>query len=251
MRRWPVIALWTLVLSGCAKERMDDCFTSTGERVVEQRSVPHFRIIKINDRVDLEITQDSTATSPTVVVEAGRNILPAVVTEMRDGMLYIGNAMRCNWVRRIGEKPLVRVTVRALDELVYSGVGDVRATTPISGRTFRLEQWDGHGTVRLRLEVDTCWIGLHTGVGDAVITGRTHTAHLYTLNFAHVDACALDARQVLVNNSGSGDIRCRAVDAVFAQVRNVGDLYVGGSPAVLDVVRSGNGRVITDDDPCR
>lgn len=251
MKQWPWIALLAVTLTGCAKERMDDCFTSMGEPAVEERTVPDIRVIKLTDRVDLEITQDSLAGSPTVVVVAGRNILPAVITEVRDGTLHIGNAMRCNWVRRIGERPLVRVRMRALDELVYSGVGDVRATTPITGRTFRLEQWEGQGTVRLHLEVDTCWIGLHTGVGDAVISGRTHTAHLYTLNFAHINACALQARQVLVNHSGSGDIRCRAVDAAYVQVRSVGDLYVGDTPEVLDVVRTGKGRLITAADPCR
>jgi hypothetical protein len=244
MRAFYGIALLSIALSGCAKENMGDCFTSTGPWTMEQRSVPDFSIIKLNDRIDLVITQDSLAEAPTVTVEAGRNILPNVVTELRDGLLYIGNGMRCNWVRDLKERPLVRVTVRALDEIVYSGVGDVSATTPIRGSTFRLEQWDGHGTVRLELDVDTCWIGMHTGVGDAVITGRTHTAWYYTANFAHIDGQGLGARVVLLNNSGSGDIRCRASEALFAQVRNVGDVYYSGDPPVLDAVVLGPGRLV-------
>jgi len=242
-----ILPLLAILLAGCAKEQMGDCFTSTGPLTVEQRTVGDFRWIKLDDRIDLEIAQDTLIDAPRVVVEAGRNLLPRVVTELRDGGLYIGSDMRCNWVRDLKQRPRVRVTVRALDELVYSSVGDVTATTPLRGRTFRLEQWDGHGTVRLQLEVDTCWIGLHTGVGDAVITGNTHTAYLYTLNFTHIDARALATRQLFLNNSGAGDIRCRTQDAAFLQIRDVGDVYLGGDPPVVDLQRTGSGRLVRVD----
>jgi hypothetical protein len=241
----PFLLLASVLLASCAKEQRGDCFIGSGGPASELRSLPAFRSIVLDDRIDLELRQDSTA-EHTVLVEAGSNLLGRITTEVRDGELHIGSDLKCNWVRKL-DRPMVRLTFRHLDRITYRGVGDITATTPIRGRTFRLEQWDGHGTVRLQLHVDTAWIGLHTGVGDAVIGGSAGQLSLYTLNFGHIDAGSLDAREVLVNNSGSGDIRCRASDALFVQVRDVGDVYYGGDPPTMDALVVGSGRLIRVD----
>lgn len=237
------IACVVLVLGGCAKDQRGDCFVVSGALASEGRDLTAFHSILLDDRIDLELTQD-TAAAPSMVVLAGANLLPRISTEVRNGELHITSDLKCNWVRKLDERPMVRVTFPVLERITYSSVGNITATTPIRGRTFRLEQWDGHGTVRLELQVDTCWIGLHTGVGDAVLSGSTKQLSLYTLNFAHIDASSLQAREVFLNNSGSGDIRCRASDALFVQVRNVGDVYYAGDPTTLDATITGSGRLI-------
>lgn len=236
-----------VLLAGCAREQMDDCFTGMGPWELEDRHMAAIHTIELEDRIDLEITVDSTLDDTRLIVEAGRNVLPNVETEWLDGVLHIRNTMRCHWVRDMKRRPVVRVATGSLEGLVYRAVGDVRVKGPITGSTFRLEQWAGHGTVHLPLQVDTCWIGLHTGVGDAVVTGRVHTAHFYTSNFAHIDARALDAVKVLVNNSGTGDIRCRAREEAYLQIRDVGDIHLGGSPPVLDLLRTGTGSLFQGD----
>ncbi len=236
------IACLVLVLAACGKENRGDCFVGTGASASEVRTVPGFHSILLSDRIDLELTQD-TAAAPSVVVEAGRNLLPRITTEVRNGRLHISSDLQCHWVRKL-ERPKVRISFPSLESITYSGVGDITATTPIRGRTFRLEQWDGHGTVRLELQVDTAWVGSHTGVGNAVLSGAAQQLSLYTLNFAHIDATSLSAREVLLNNSGSGDIRCRASETLFVQLLNVGDVYYAGDPTTVDARITGSGRLI-------
>jgi hypothetical protein len=241
--RSAIATVLLLVFGGCAREHMDDCFTGTGPKSEEMRTLEAFTAIRLEGRVDLIITVDSTA-APSARVEAGRKLLGHIVTEVRAGELHVDNTIRCNWVRSLRELPVVHVTLPTLERFIYSGIGDVRGTTPIRTPVFRMEQFEGQGTVRLALDVDTCYIGLHTGVGDAVLTGRTHTAHLYTANFAQLDTRDLDARLVLLNNSGSGDIRCTARDALFAILTNAGDVYYSGAPPVVDASVSGTGRLL-------
>jgi len=243
MRRITWIVPIVVLLTACAKENRGDCFTSAGGHASEVRSVGDFRGILLDDRIDLVLTQDTLA-EPSVTVEAGSNLLARVYTEVRNGELRITSDLKCNWVRKLKERPLVRVTFRHLDRITFSSVGNITATTPIRGNTFRLEQWDGHGTVRLELHVDTCWIGLHTGVGDAVVSGTVQQLSLYALNFAHIDASSFTAREVFLNNSASGDIRCKATEALYVQVRNVGDVYYSGDPATVDAQLTGSGRLI-------
>lgn len=237
-----ILLIATVVLASCAKEQRGDCFMGAGEPSSELRELSEFRSIVLDDRIDLELHQDTTA-PPSLLVEAGSNLLERITTEVRNGELYIGSDLKCNWVRKL-DRPKVRLTFPQVERITYRGVGDITATTPIHGRTFRLEQWDGHGTVRLQLHVDTAWIGLHTGVGDAHVSGSVGQLSLYTLNFGHIDAASLAAREVLVNNSGSGDIRCRVSDALFVQVRNVGDVYYAGDPPTVDALFVGSGRLL-------
>ncbi len=232
-----------LLLPGCARENMDDCFTSMGPQRVETRVVSAFHSIRLQGRVDLLITQDTVA-APSVTVEAGRNLMPHLITEVVGEELRVDNTIKCNWVRSLKELPVVHVTLPRLEKLTYGGTGDVHATTPIRLDVFRMEQHEGQGTVRLELDVDTCYIGLHAGVGNIIITGATHTAHLYTSNFGHVDARALDAQLVLLNNSGSGDIHCVARDALYAILTNAGDVYYSGGPPVVESTVTGTGRLI-------
>lgn len=243
MKRFTSIGTLLLLLFSCNKENMGDCFISAGASASEVRSVPAFQRILLSDRIDMELTQDTSA-EPFVEVITGKNLLGRVSTTVVDGELRIGSGITCNWVRSLKERPLVRVSFKHLERLTFSSVGNVSATGPIHGRSFRLEQWDGHGTVRLDIHVDTCWIGLHTGVGNAIITGNAHKLDLYALNFGHIDAGGSHAAQVAVNNSGSGDIRCRATETLDVQVRNVGDVYFAGSPAHVNAQITGSGRLI-------
>ncbi|MCW5900522.1 MAG: DUF2807 domain-containing protein [Flavobacteriales bacterium] len=244
--RFTSILLLALLLVGCARENMDDCITSAGPMRVETRVVPDFHSIRLSGRVDLVITQDSLA-GPSVTVEAGRNLHTHIITEVAGDELRVDNTIQCNWVRSMKELPLVRITTPHLHRITYAGIGDITATTPIRAEVFRFEQFEGQGGVRLELAVDTCYIGLHTGVGDITLTGATHTAHLYTANFGHLDARALDARLVLLNSTGSGDIRCVARDALFAQLSNAGDVYYAGDPPVVEASVTGSGRLIKVD----
>lgn len=243
MMKGAYIAVCMFFLAACAKEERGDCFISAGALATEVRSVGDYQSIVLDDRIDLVLTQDSLA-EPSITVEAGRNLLGRVHTEVRNGELRITSDLKCNWVRNLKERPVVNATFRQLERITYRSVGNITATTPIRGSTFRLEQWDGHGTVRLEVHVDTCWIGLHTGVGDAVVSGTVQQLSLYTLNFAHIDASSFTAREILLNNSGSGDIRCRATEALYVQVRNVGDVYYAGDPGTVEAQLTGTGRLI-------
>ncbi len=238
------MASFLFLLAGCAREQMGDCFKGRGGDAVEQRYLAPFTALVLNDKVDVTIAQDTTLTGPVVAVMAGRNELPNIRTEVRDGALHIGNNMRCNWVRDMAKRPVVRITVAHLDRILNTGIGDVTGITPFHGDHFRLEQWDGHGTVTLTLHVASCHVELHTGVGDAVLSGTADQAYYYVSTLARVDAHGLEAGQVLVNNSGTCDILCRATDTLVADIHAMGDVYFGGNPDVVQAHITGSGQLV-------
>jgi hypothetical protein len=87
---------------------------------------------------------------------------------------------------------------------------------------------------------------LHTGAGDVQVVGScTSTADLFSGIQAPIDARALQARNVNVNNSGVADIRCWASERLDVQLRDVGDVYYRGDPVIASNI-TGSGELIRE-----
>jgi hypothetical protein len=234
-----------LLLSGCAREQMDDCLTSTGPLRREERAMAPFHAVDVADRIDvvLEDRYDGT-----VIVEAGRSLLPQVETVVVDGVLTVRNDNRCNWVRSYRPRITLFVPIRSVERLVLRGSGAVNATDTIRGERFAVEQWGGEGTVSLCLDVQYLSCALHSGVGDAILRGRcSAVADLYSGVLGAIDASALRTAVVNVNNSGVADIRCWAEDQLAVQVLSRGDVYYRGTPASIQQDIRGSGGVFRMD----
>ncbi|MBL7957579.1 MAG: DUF2807 domain-containing protein [Flavobacteriales bacterium] len=237
----PLVLFSAIALMGCQREQWNDCVTGTGEHATEVRSVGAFTAIELEDRIDLVLEARS---SGSIAVEGGENLLGQISTEVSEGTLRIRSAMKCNWVRSFKPRITVHAPVDALCRITLRGTGDVRCADTLRCDGFLLEQWGGEGSTRLSVRMGRLDILLHTGAGDALITGRCEEVNLYSGIMAPIDAGALRAGAVRVNNSSTGDIRCWAVNELDAQVRSVGDVYYTGAPATVRSTITGSGSLI-------
>jgi len=240
MTRAIAIAL-LCVLSACGKDGWDDCVTSTGPMRAEERDVPAFHAVDLSDRVDLVLERRPTGS---LVVEAGRNLLGQVSTEVVDGVLRVRNDNRCNWVRSFKPRITVRVPVADVGELVLRGTGHVTSDDTVRRGAFRIQQQNAQGSVTLTVDVDVCEVGLHTGAGDVTLLGRSGTVHLYSGIQGPIDASGMRAAVVHVNNSGVADIRCQATGSLYAGIHGVGDVLYSGRPDSVRSEITGRGRLI-------
>lgn len=230
-----------MALVGCEREQWNDCVTGTGDHATEERSVSAFTAIELEDRIDLVLESRAIGS---IAVEGGENLLGQISTEVSEGTLRIRSAMKCNWVRSFKPRITVHAPVEALCRITLRGTGEVRCADTLRCDGFLLEQWGGEGSTRLSVRMDRLEILLHTGAGDALIAGRCDEVDLYSGIMAPIDAGALRAGTVRVNNSSTGDIRCWAVNELDAQIRSVGDVYYIGSPANVHSTITGSGSLI-------
>lgn len=235
------LPLALILLTSCEREQMNDCVTSTGPMRTEERSVGAFSAIELNDRIDLVIGPRATGT---VAVEAGRNLLGQLVTEVKDGVLVIRNDMTCHWVRSFKPRITVHVPINTWQRLSLRGTGNVHTTDTIVGDYLEVEQWEGEGSTLLLVRTLNTNIAMHTGAGSITLRGTTSAAYLYSGIMAPLDASGLHAEDVTVNNSGVADIRCRASQSLNVQLFDAGDVYYYGAPATITSTVTGSGRLI-------
>jgi hypothetical protein len=243
MKHWIALVLLCL-LAACADDQWDDCVTSTGPMRTEVRDVSPFHTIDLAAKIDVELTQD---TVNSIVVEGGRNLLDQVETRIIDGVLNISSNMTCNWVRNMQDRITVHVHCTGLRTIVYRGSGDVRCSNALTVPTFRVEQRQGSGTLDLHVQADTCWYGMHTGPGNVVASGGADVLFLYSSGYAHIDTRSQTCRESHCNNSGSGDFHTSPTDALFAAVRDAGDIHYHSDPPLVLVTDVGDGSVIHGD----
>jgi hypothetical protein len=236
------IAVMALLLLGCQREQWDDCITSTGSMTNEERSVPPYHTIELDDRIDLVLLPSSQGL---ITVTAGRNLLGQVRTEVEDGVLRISNENTCNWVRSFKPRITVRTPAQGLERLVLRGTGNVSCVDTVRAASLAIEQWGAQGTTDLRVAVDHIEVGLHTGAGDVVLRGRCDgEARLYSGIMGPIDASALRAARVAVNNSGITDIRCWAEEELQVHIGDAGDVYFRGDPPAIVTDIQGSGRLL-------
>ena len=66
-----------ILLVGCNRENIDDCFTNSGKVVTESRSAVYFERVSLYDNINLVLQQ---GTEFSIKVEGGENLLSAVTS---------------------------------------------------------------------------------------------------------------------------------------------------------------------------
>src|SRR5206468_9037998 len=112
----------------------------SGVEKTETRQVGDFRAVEVEGPADVAVTVGS---APSLTVTADDNLLEHVVTEVREGTLFVGMKPG-SYSPRVGLK--VVATATALDSAKVSGSGDL-ALSGLSGERFRI-QISGSGDAR-------------------------------------------------------------------------------------------------------
>ena len=98
--------------------------------------------------------------------------------------------------------------------------------------------------VRLSLRADVCVVGNNLGPSDVDLSGRVRELRLYNGDNGRIDSRAMQADDVLVNNSAISDLHVRADVNVGAEITGSGDVYWEGGGQELWTNITGTGRLI-------
>jgi len=229
-----------LFLSGCAKENLGDCFKSTGKSITEKRALAGFNKLYIDDQINVFIEE---ANEHSAEVAAGENLQDFIITEVRDGVLYIENDNRCNWVRSY--KRAINVTVRSpeVNEITYYGSGKVECLNQIHPATFLLNAWEASGNITLDIASEDVELKLHTGPVNLNCKGTGDFVVVYNNGLGTLDSRDFKAREALAVNANSGELKVFADSILNANIEGNGDLFYSGEPKI-NLRITGNGKLI-------
>lgn len=236
-----ILALLLLIASaGCKREKLDDCYTNPGEVVMEDRWSAYFETINLYDDVNLVLEQGD---GYSIRVEGGKNLLGAVITEVKDSVLYINNTMSCNWVRSYNHELTVYVTSPTLYNIRYEGNGNVSTNGRMVFDILEINAWGGGGSINIDVDCQTLHMGLHYGTVDFNIRGKSSMTTIYSNSYGPFYCADLDSDIVYITHNGTNDCYVHANHILGADITSVGDIYYSGNPFDLSCTITGSGKL--------
>jgi hypothetical protein len=206
------LSLTLLVLSGCHHKFGQA--TGSGTMKLEKRTVPSFNALTISGAYEVEIVVQK---EQSLEIEGDDNLLPLITTEVKGGVLDVGNSKSFSTKNRLH----LRISVPSFDAISSSGASDI----VISG-----------------VKSDEFSIDI-SGAGSLQVSGETKSLELKQSGAGEVDAKDLHAAKVNVDSSGAASAEVYASEELRASVSGAGNVNYYGDPKTVNKDVSGAGSI--------
>jgi hypothetical protein len=235
------ITFFMLFFFSCKKENMGDCLKGTGTIITESRTVNGpFQTIEIEQNVSLVLTQSADYF---IKVEAGKNLIDLIETEIKNNTLTIRNKNKCNWMRSYDKPVTVYVTLPDLISLQYRSSGDVTSANRFQLDSLNLEVWGGAGTVKMNVDCRVAVYAIHTGTGDLYLSGKTGVSYVWNSGNGFFHGKGLETDYTFIAHQGTGNCYVYPKIHLGATILHIGNIYYKGEPEIFFDIR-GTGKLI-------
>ena len=204
----------------------------------EQRELRDFTSIDTELAADIYIRQADTFS---FVAEASQEALDRMITRVKDGKLLI--AKQSNWkLWNEFERIHIYITVPSLDDLLFSGAGNVVLKGHWTGKKMRIKLEGAYNLTALDVAIEDLKVVLD-GVGNIDIGGKAPKAQLTLNGTGTIDAYDLTIQNARCAVNGVGKLECNVSDELIADVSGMGSVRYRGEPKNVRSSVSGLGKV--------
>ncbi|PWL29329.1 head GIN domain-containing protein [uncultured Roseivirga sp.] len=207
----------------------------------ETRDVGNFDYISMSISGKVYVTQGN---KNEVIVEADRDDMENIRTEVRGGRLSISTKSKGGWFSwgdGLDGKVNIYVTVKELTGVNVSGSGDV-----ISRNTIKVDMFEasisGSGDIEIELDARAVQSKI-TGSGNIELSGSAQRAKLGISGSGKYYAEDLKVDDYEVSISGSGRAAINTNGELDVRISGSGSVYYSGNPTGVNTNVSGSGRV--------
>lgn len=202
-------AMLLISLAGCSLG-----VAGSGTLATEKREVPAFTAVDAAIVGNVNITCQA---AQEVSLSGDDNILPLIVTEVKDSTLII----KAKEAYHAKNSLTINISAPDVQKLAFTGVGNVKLA--------------GVKNEQITIEL--------IGTGNVEAEGETKDADLRLLGVGEFNAKDLHAENVTVHSTGSGNINAYATKQIDGKLDGVGDLNYYGKPPEVKVKTIGVGKI--------
>lgn len=231
-------------LTACKKDNMYDLFKATGPDVTRVRYVTGFNRIKLDDKIDVYLSQGPYD----VRIVAGQNLQMNIRAEVTDNAtLYIHNDNKFNFIRSQTRRIKVYVTAPNIYHIWNLGVGTIRCSGTLTQDSIATRS-ESSGDIYLDVNVHHLNTSSH-GNGDVYVTGQADTSYHYMFgtNYLQMANCAIQ-KYIFIEtiSSGYAKIQAPANGPIEANIWQSGNIYYTGNPTATNYQRHAKGDLIKE-----
>ena len=221
---------FTPILTACAQS-----VEGSGKLKSETRNVNGFHSIDASGSYDIILVPGKTES---LTLEADDNILPLLVSEVKNGKLELYTKIKGYYKRSSKIKATVHYI--NLDEVEISGSGDIKQAEKSDFNKLKIEI-SGSGDLDLNLNAKDLKIEC-SGSGDIKLKGSAEKVSISVSGSANINNFDLAAKNCNVEISGSGDANLNVSENLDVSVSGSGSIRYKGNAKVTKHI-SGSGSV--------
>ena len=212
-----------------------DSLSGNGNMRDEKRNVSNFHAIKTSGSIDVTINTGDYS----VVVQDDENLLPYIITEVKDGVLeiYFKNAFSIS-----NSDATVFVTAPSLDKISGSGSSDIKSNGTLKNTDGIEFVLSGSGGLEANVDAPSIKVTV-TGSGDIELTGKTKNFECKVSGSGDVQCGNLQSENCAISVSGSANALVFASVHLVARASGSGDIIYRGNLASPEIHTSGSGTV--------
>lgn len=214
------------------------CNTVTGNGNIkeENRQVPDFTELALSGSIDVEV---QPGTEIGVKVISDENILPYVLTEVKNGVLEIHFKKN---VSIMNDHTRVVVFAPAINRMSTSGSGNITSNGAMKNNQMVTLRSSGSGDFKLALDAPAVEIK-GAGSGDFDLSGFTKDMNVSLSGSGELNCRDLKAENVKVKITGSADAKVFASATLKVAITGSGDVLYWGNPSLPEIKSTGSGTI--------
>jgi len=207
-----------------------------GTVVKQDRTITSFKSLLIEGACNVIITQGAIES---ISIEADDNIQKYILTENSGNNLTI--KLEKGIAIESSTKMNVYLTIKNIDALVISGIGNVECTTPLLLDRLNLIK-SGAGNTKLYLSCSAL-DAIISGVGSVKMIGHIADASINISGAGSLKAYDLIIQNLKIKKSGVCNVHVFAEKEIDIETSGTGDIYYKGNAKVKNLKNDGVGVV--------
>ncbi|MES2800072.1 MAG: DUF2807 domain-containing protein [Bacteroidota bacterium] len=237
MKNVLILILTCAFLLSCKKEQDRKCLKSTGSDGEKEIVLPSFNRLFLKEQLAYVLVQD---TVEKIVIKGGENLLNFVDAKVSNGLLFIENKNKCNFLRTYKKVLTVEIHFVNLINIHYEGSETLTNTGKLNLTWFTLAIEDGGGPVDLNFDAYSVFTIINNGWGDFTYRGTVDYARFEVRSNGYCNTYGLEVKDsISVISYTPAPLKINADGAKLkAEISWKGDIYykgiTDGSPILYD-----------------
>lgn len=208
--------------------------TGNGNVVTEEREISDVEALKVENGMDVFITQGE---EESLRLEVDENLLEHILTEVDGRELKIFSDVNI----RMAKSKKIYVTYKNLNSIKISSAGDVNGLNMLNTDRIRIDL-SSAGNLNLELTAEETRVQISSS-GNVTLSGTTDFLRAELSSAGDLNAFDLEARKADISVSSAGNARVFVTEEGNFEASSAGDIIYKGDPENVNVNTSSAGNV--------
>lgn len=224
IRHYHLFVIMPFLLLSCQKERLNNCFTSTGNEIIEERYFSDFQDIYLESRMEVELVQD---TFYKVEIIGGENILSGIKVRKDENELRLSSNNSCNFLRDLSKDVLVKISSPKFKRIENNSGGNIFSKKTITADTLDLII-NSSGNITLFTDAQHIFVRMEN-IGDVELNGKVIVSEIYNNGNGFYKAENLQSAFTYITTNSTGDSFLNAEIEMGYKIAGVGNIFYRGT----------------------